>query len=82
VRNFGYTVATLAGINKLKEKMVESWLANGVLLAWLIDPGQEVAYIYRQGQTEPEEVHDFAHSVLSGEEVLPGVELPLVELKL
>lgn len=69
-------------LKKLKQKMVETWMANGVLLGWLIDPKKEVVYIYRQGQSEPEEVHDFAHSILSGEEVLPGFEFPLVELNL
>lgn len=55
-------------------------MANGVLLGWLIDPKKEVAYIYRQGQDEPEEVRDFATAVLTGEEVLPGFAFPLVEL--
>lgn len=67
-------------IAKLKEKMVDSWLANGLLLGWVIDPDEEVAYIYRQGQTEPEEVRDFARSMLSGEDVLPGFRFPLAEL--
>ncbi len=57
-------------------------MANGVLLGWLVDPKKEVVYIYRQGQEEPEEVRGFATSVLSGEEVLPGFEFPLVELNL
>lgn len=69
-------------ISKLKNKMVESWLANGVLLAWLIDPDEEVAYIYRQGQLEPEEVRNFDSSILSGEEILPGFAFPLAELNL
>ncbi len=69
-------------ISKLKAKMVDTWLANNVLLAWLIDPDQEVVYIYRQGQDEVEEVRDFDSSVLSGEGVLPGFEFPLVELNL
>ncbi len=62
--------------------MTDTWLANGVLLAWLIDPDEEVAYIYRQGQDEPGAVRNFAASALSGEEVLPGFEFPLVELNL
>jgi len=41
-----------------------------------------VVYIYRQGQREPEEVREFATSTLSGEDVLPGFEFPLVELNL
>lgn len=69
-------------ISKLKRKMVDTWLANNVLLAWLIDPDEEVAYIYRQGQDEPEEVRNFETSVLTGESILPGFEFPLVELNL
>lgn len=69
-------------INKLKSKMTETWMANDVLLAWLIDPDEEVVYIYRQGQDQVEEVRNFETSVLSGEEVLPGFVFPLVELNL
>ncbi|MFK8162610.1 MAG: Uma2 family endonuclease [Lewinella sp.] len=69
-------------LKKLKRKMSKTWMANGVLLGWLVDPKKEVVYIYRQGQDEPEEVRDFAISILSGEEVLPGFEFPLVELNL
>ncbi|MEK7257950.1 MAG: Uma2 family endonuclease, partial [Bacteroidota bacterium] len=35
-------------LTKLKEKMEDVWLANGVRLAWLIDPKTEMAWIYRQ----------------------------------
>ncbi len=70
------------GLKKLKKKMRDTWMANGVLLGWLIDPKKEVAYIYRQGQDEVEEVRDFDTSVLSGEEVLPGFVFPLAELNL
>jgi len=69
-------------LKKLKRKMTETWMANGVLLGWLIDPKKEITYIYRQGQDEPEEVRNFETSVLSGEEVLPGFVFPLVELNL
>ncbi len=69
-------------LSKLKHKMVNTWMANGVLLGWLVDPKDEVVYIYRQGQDEVEEVRNFDTSVLSGEEVLPGFEFPLVELNL
>lgn len=68
------------GLKKLKLKMTDTWLANGVKLAWLIDTYKEVAYIYRQGHAEVEEIRDFETSVLSGEDVLPGFEFPLVEL--
>ena len=34
---------------KLKKKMTVAWIANGVQLAWLIDPKSEKAWVYRQG---------------------------------
>lgn len=52
-------------------------MANGVRLAWLIDPYEEKAYIYRTGAQEPEVISDFANNVLSGENVMPGFELLL-----
>lgn len=67
-------------LSKLKKKMTDVWLANGVRLAWLIDTENEVVYIYRAGRDEPEEVREFDTSVLSGEDVMPGFEFPLVEL--
>lgn len=32
-------------LNKLQEKMRDTWIANGVRLAWLIDPYGEKAYV-------------------------------------
>jgi Uma2 family endonuclease len=66
---------------KLKEKMTDSWIANGVRLAWLIDPYEEKAYIYRSGTHEPEIVENFTNNTLSGETVLPGFTLPLNTMK-
>ena len=63
-------------LKKLQTKMKEIWLANGVRLAWLIDPYEEKAYIYRPNREE-EIVEGFAGKKLSGEDVLPGFELPL-----
>ena len=65
-------------IGKLKKKMTDTWIANGVRLAWLIDPKMKRAYIYRPGQPV-EEVRGF-HHVLSGEDVCPGLELDLKNL--
>ena len=56
--------------------MTDTWMANGVRLAWLIDPYEEKVYIYRAGQ-EAEVVEGFEGRVLSGEGVLEGLELPL-----
>ncbi len=61
---------------KLREKIAE-YLKFGVKLIWIIDPMTHQARIYRlDGSTDiiP------ASGVLSGEDVLPGFELPLAEL--
>lgn len=64
---------------KLKEKMEDAWMANGVQLAWLIDPKSQKAWIYRQGQ-KVEEINGF-QNVLSGENVLSNFEFDLSEMK-
>ena len=64
---------------KLQQKMTNNWLANGVKLAWLIDPYKEQVFVYRQGK-EVECVKGFEQK-LSGEEVLPGFELNLSEMR-
>ncbi len=61
-----------------KHKM-EKWIKNGVLLAWLIDPENEVVYIYKTGGAI-EQVNGFDKK-LSGEDVLQGFELDLSILK-
>ncbi len=65
-------------IGKLKKKMTDTWIANGVRLAWLIDPKMKRAYIYRPGQPV-EELQGFDH-VLSGENVCVGLQLDLKNL--
>ena len=67
-------------LKKLQRKMTDTWMANGVRLAWLIDPYAEKVYIYRSGRPV-EEITGFDGKMLSGEDVLPGFELPLVEMK-
>ena len=66
---------------KLQAKMRDTWMANGVRLAWLIDPYEEKAYIYRAGTDALEVVEGFEGKELSGETVLPGFSLPLAEMK-
>lgn len=66
---------------KLKRKMTNTWIKNGVRLAWLIDPYKEKSYIYRAGK-EVEEVKGFDGKVLSGEEVVIDFELNLEKLKI
>ena len=66
-------------LSKLKKKMEDTWIANGVRLAWLIDPIKEKVWIYRPDGSK-EEVNGFAGS-LSGEDVLPGFVFDLSEMK-
>ncbi len=61
-----------------KKKMSDVWMANGVRLAWLIDPRGKKAWIYRAG-APVEEVSNFT-AVPSGEDVLPGFSFALAEL--
>jgi len=62
----------------LREKML-MWIRNGAQLAWLIDPIDEKAYIYRKdGSIEIVKSFDAA---LSGEDVLKDFELDLKTLK-
>lgn len=67
-------------LKKSQQKMTDTWMANGVRLAWLIDPYEEKTYIYRQGR-EVEVVEGFDSKKLSGEDVLPGFEFPLEVMK-
>ncbi|AEE51128.1 Uma2 family endonuclease [Haliscomenobacter hydrossis] len=69
----------LDSFDALKRKMEDVWMANGVRLAWLIDPIKQNAYVYRQGGSTAM-VPDFAGK-LSGEGVLLGFELDLGLLK-
>jgi Uma2 family endonuclease len=64
---------------KLKKKMTDGWMANGVQLAWLIDPIRENVWIYRLGEA-PEVLSGF-NRTLSGEAVLPDFKLNLADLK-
>lgn len=66
-------------VAKLKKKMTDVWMANGVQLAWLIDPRSQKAWIYRPG-APAEEISNF-DAALSGEPLLPGFELDLRDLK-
>jgi len=59
--------------------MTDVWMANGVRLAWLIDPYSEKVWIYREGR-EVEILKGFEGKKLSGEDLMPGMELPLEEM--
>lgn len=68
-------------LSKLQNKMATSWMANGVRLGWLIDAYDEQVFIYRQGELLPEIIKGFSQKSLSGENVMPGFELPLEKMK-
>ena len=61
-------------LSQLKNKM-EKWVANGCELAWLIDPLEKKAYIYKP-KSQAQEIIGF-DSKLSGGNLLPGFELDL-----
>ena len=65
-------------LGKLQTKMQATWIDNGVRLAWLIDPRNEISYIYRADGSE-EVVAGFDQS-LSGEDVLPEFVFELDKL--
>lgn len=66
-------------IGRLKRKMTDTWIKNGVRLAWLIDPKNEKIYIYR-ADGSIDELQGFDR-ILSGEAVCPGLELNLRYLR-
>ena len=51
------------------QRKMERYIANGALLAWLIDPYRRLVYIYRPG-APPEVLED--PETVSGDPVLPG----------
>lgn len=61
-----------------KSKMSDQWIANGVLLAWLVDVENEKLWIYRQnGSVDLIEGFD---KTINGEDILPGFEFDLRNL--
>ncbi|MEZ4904954.1 MAG: Uma2 family endonuclease [Spirosomataceae bacterium] len=67
-------MSTTDVLKKAQEKMLE-YIANGVQLAWLIDPSSQIVFIYRADGTISK-ITDFNVS-LSGEELLPQFEFSL-----
>ncbi|MFN3335733.1 MAG: Uma2 family endonuclease [Caldilinea sp.] len=63
-------------LDALQAKMDE-YIANGAQLGWLIDPLEQVVYIYRPQQPIQRLVHP---AVISGDPVLSGFTLNLTEL--
>lgn len=65
-------------LKKMQQKMVE-YIENGVKLAWLVDPKEEIVYIYRADGTIGK-ISGF-NNKLSGEDILPQFELDLAILQ-
>ncbi len=65
-------------LKTLQLKMQE-WLDNGCRLAWLIDIDEQKIYVCKPTQ-EVTTINGF-NTLLSGQDVLPGFELDLKELK-
>lgn len=63
-------------LHAVKAKM-ETWILNGVRLAWLVAPDEKLTYIYRPGQAPETKLFT---ETLSGEEVLAGFETVLAEI--
>jgi Uma2 family endonuclease len=59
------------------QKRMATWIANGVPVAWLIDPERKTVEIYRSGQ--PVEVHEGGTAVY-GEDALAGFVLELAKI--
>jgi len=58
---------------------MQEYIANGCRLAWLVDPKTETARAFRaDGSVSVAKTFD---ETLSGEDVLPGFELPLAALR-
>ena len=56
---------------------MQFWIDSGARLGWLIDPFDEIAYIYRPDR-EPEQLE--RPDTLSGEDVLPGLVVDLSQI--
>jgi Uma2 family endonuclease len=64
-------------VEHLKQKMA-TWIKNGTKLAWLVDPRNKKAFIYRQSSPE-EELKNFTKII--GEGPVEGFELDLSAIR-
>lgn len=62
-----------------QHKKMDEWIANGVRLGWLIDPVEQISYVYTPGAA-PVVVKGFDQT-LSGRDVLPGFVLSLAAIR-
>jgi len=61
---------------EVSEKVAD-WLRAGTRLAWVVDPARRIARVYRADGSETLVPEDGA---LSGEDVLPGLTVPLASV--
>jgi Uma2 family endonuclease len=57
------------------QRKMAAWIANGVKLAWLIDPQRRVVEVYRAGEAEAQTIENA--DAVEGEEPVRGFVLPL-----
>lgn len=77
--DFVIEVRSKSDLLEEQQNKMEEWIKNGCRLAWLIDPLEQKAYVYKpDGLTQTSNSFD---ETLSGEEVLPHFQLHLSVLK-
>lgn len=82
VPDFVIEISTdLDPLGNLHKRMEKEWLSNGVKLAWLIDPYQEIVNVYEQGQT-PKILKGFHSLTLEAERLSPGLKVEMRSLSL
>lgn len=64
-------------LDEIKGKM-DKWIKNGVRYSWLVNPKEQLTYVYQEGSEIVTET-SFDES-LSGENVLTGFEVKLSEI--
>ena len=64
-------------VEEIDQKLIE-YFDNGSRLVWVINPKQNYILVYRNGQ-EPDRLLK-SNDSLDGEEIVPGFNLPVVEL--
>jgi len=65
-------------VKEAMRKMKDTWINNGVQLAWLVDVEHEKLWVYREnGSVDLIEGFD---QVITGEDIVPGFEFDLRNL--
>lgn len=74
-----FVIEVRSRTDKLSDQLdkMQFWIDSGARLAWLIDPFDDIAHIYRPGR-EPEQLE--RPDTLSGEDVLPGLTVNLSQV--